>query len=273
MIETISIVFYLISIVSYLAAFGIFLSRFSSDKDTSPYGNRLLMIGLVFQIVSFGLRYISTGMTLSFHPYEVIQAITLILVAEALLVEFFSGVQILGLYISPIASMLLLAGWFNYHQPQVATGILKSNWVITHATLVFLSYGAFIISAGFSLLYLVQEKQVKDKNTTGLMRFLPSLKALEETSFRAAAIGFTLLSVSLIMGIIYASKFWHVWDMTMIVSAGVMWAVFLFYLFSRIRLGWMGRKSSYVALIGLLTVLIMHFIVIQYLTKIHIYGG
>lgn len=273
MVEKLSIIFYISSIVINLTAFGIFLSRFTSEKDTSSLGNKVLMVGFVSLSAALILRFISAGKLMAFNPYEVLAAITWFLILEALIVEYWSGVKILGLYISPVATIMLIIGWSQYHTPEVLTGFLRSNWVLTHASLVFISYGAFIIAAGSSIIYLVQEKQIKSRKETKLLKFLPSLGALEAASFRSVAIGFTTLTVALGMGIWYATKYWKVWDITIVSAAGFAWLVFLFYLFARVKLGWVGKKSAYLAIFGFLVILIIHFIVAAYMVNIHIYKG
>lgn len=264
MIENLSIIFYIASIVLYLTAFGIFLSRFNSDKDTSSLGNKFLIVGLIAVSIALVLRYLSGGWKMSFRPYEILAVISWFLVLEALIIEYWSGIKILGFYVSPFAASLMLIGWSQYRSSATAMlpEVLKNNWVLTHATLIYVSYGAFIIGAGAAILYLVQEKQIKNRKSTKLMRLLPSLNALEETSFRSVALGFTVLTIGLAIGISYAlgnpekSSY-----LSIIITASVIaWLVFLFYLFSRIKLGWLGRKSAYVALFGLIIIFIINFI-------------
>lgn len=274
MIENISIVFYILSIVLYLTAFGIFLSRFNSDKDTSSLGNKFLVVGLITISIALVLRFLSAGKSMSFRPYEVLAAISWFLVLEALIVEYWSGIKILGFYISPFAASMLLIGWSQYHRPlKIATPVLESNWVLTHAALIYVSYGAFIIGAGAAVLYLVQQKQIKSRKSTKLLRYLPSLSALEETTFRSVAIGFTILTVSLGIGVSYALGHPTGWDPPMVVSSVIVWVIFMFYLVSRIKLGWLGRKSAYVALLGLIIILFIHFGVAVYLVTGHKYIG
>jgi ABC-type uncharacterized transport system permease subunit len=272
MIENFSIVFYIASIVLYLTAFGIFLSRFTSDKDTSLLGNKFLIAGLVTLTIALVLRFLSASQVFSFRPYEIFAVISWFLVLEALIVEFWSGIKILGFYISPFAASMLLFGWSQYRSPASLTEpILKNNWVLTHANLVFIAYGAFIIGAGSAILYLVQERQIKNRKSTKLMRYLPSLNILEETSFKSVTIGFTVLTIALGIGISFALGHPEGWDAPMVGASIFAWFVFLFYIYSRVKLGWLGRKSAYVIIFGLVVILIIHFGVAAFLVTAHRY--
>ena len=273
MIEQISVILYVASIVTYLSAFGIFLSRFSSEKDMANYGSYLLILGFVMHTSALVLRFVSAGRIMAFQPYEVLAAIAWFLVLEALIVEYWSGITILGLYVSVIASTMLIIGWSQYNPPATVEGILKNSWVTTHFTLVFISYGAFIIAASSSFIYLVQERQIKGRKSTKLLRFLPSLKTLEDTSFKSISIGFVVLTVALGIGISNAINLWGKWDIYMIIAAIFAWLLYLFYIFAKIKLEWFGKRLAYISIFGLVVILIIHFLIAAYLTNIHIYSG
>lgn len=268
MVEKFSIALYIVSIILFLTAFGVFLSRFTSDKDTSSIGNKILIIGLAVLTVALVTRIVIVG-SMAFQPYEVLAAVTWFLVFEALIVEYWSGVKIIGFYISPVATIMLLVGLSQYNKSAEAPTV--SYWILTHAALIFVSYGAFIIAAGSSLLYLLQEKQLKGRKSTKLLNYLPSLNLLEETSFRSAAIGFIVLTVALGMGLSSAFNEWKAWDITIVMASFFTWLVFLFYLFSRIKLGWLGKKSAYVSMFGSMVIFLT--LIVNYLVNTHVFPG
>lgn len=63
---------------------------------------------------------------------------------------------------------------------------------------VFISGAFFVLSVGFSLLYLTKERSLKKKLISAFADQMPSLEALEGTGFRLVVIGLSVLSAGIL---------------------------------------------------------------------------
>jgi ABC-type transport system involved in cytochrome c biogenesis permease subunit len=80
---------------------------------------------------------------------------------------------------------------------------------------------------------------------------------LDSVSYRAVAAGFPLFTLGgLVFGMVWAYKAWGTywsWDPKEVWSL-ITWFVFALYLHTRIVMGWKGKRSAVIALIGFLYV-------------------
>ncbi len=112
--------------------------------------------------------------------------------------------------------------------------------VSLHASLVLLAYGTFGLSAAASVLYLVQEHDLKFRKVRAVLSRLPSMERLEKVVTRSLATGFGLLSVGLLVTVILVRQSQDVpveGDPKVIWSA-IVWTGYAVLLALRWRRGW-----------------------------------
>jgi cytochrome c-type biogenesis protein CcsB len=123
---------------------------------------------------------------------------------------------------------------------------------VAHVTLIFFGEAAFALACGVGILYLLQENSIKTKKRRFFFKRLPSLDLLDSTGYACIVVGFTLLTVGLITGLIYAKsvwgRFWS-WDPKEVWS-GISWLFYAALLHERLTVGWRGRRSAIMAIIG-----------------------
>jgi cytochrome c-type biogenesis protein CcsB len=123
-----------------------------------------------------------------------------------------------------------------------------------------------------SIMYLVADSREKMGETK--KSGIPSEK-LDSISYRCIAIGFPLFSLGgLVFGMIWAyyawGRYWS-WDPKEVWSL-ITWFVFALYLHTRIVMGWKGRRSAIVAILGFLAALFTYFGVNYLLAGLHSYA-
>jgi ABC-type uncharacterized transport system permease subunit len=131
---------------------------------------------------------------------------------------------------------------------QMPPGVRK-GWLITHIALIFAGYAALVLSFGASLLYLIQERMLKSKQSTGILSRLPALEVIDDIGYRSLLIGFPFMTLGLIAGTVVAQfTFGHVdfLDPKILLSI-LMWAVYLLMVYTRWHAGWRGRRAAYFA--------------------------
>jgi cytochrome c-type biogenesis protein CcsB len=113
----------------------------------------------------------------------------------------------------------------------------------------------------------------KGASRPGFSQRLPSLDVLDEVSYRGVAFGFPLLTIGIITGAIWADQAWGSWwswDPKETWSL-ITWLYYGAYLHTRLTMGWRGRHSAILAVIGLVAVLFTYLGVNLLLSGLHSY--
>jgi len=140
--------------------------------------------------------------------------------------------------------------------------ILKSGWLAVHTSLAVLGDAAFAFACIVSVMYLLQERQLKQKHLGAIFHRLPPLDIMDTITYKAQTIGWPLFTLGMITGSIWANSAWGTywsWDVKETWSL-IVWLIYLVLLHLR-TLGWRGRKMAYLSVIGFVFVLISFFVV------------
>lgn len=127
---------------------------------------------------------------------------------------------------------------------------VSARWIIIHVGLILVGYSALFFSFFASILYLVQERNLKAKTTAGgFWSRLPALATIDEIGYKCLVFGFPFMTLGLIAGSILAearfgSSYFR--DPKILLSI-LMWAVYMVLLYTRWSAGWRGRRAAYLA--------------------------
>jgi cytochrome c-type biogenesis protein CcsB len=178
--------------------------------------------------------------------------------------------KILGIYAAPLITLTLIAA---YQMPKpVAENpqLFKSWWLATHIVTIFLGNAAFALACGLGTLYLLQEHAIKKKTRGFFFSRLPSLDLLDTAGYACIVVGFSMVTIGLITGVVYAKaiwgRFWS-WDPKEVWSA-ITWLFYAALLHERLAVGWRGRRAAVMAMIGF-GVLLFTFFGVNFLLQGH----
>lgn len=175
-----------------------------------------------------------------------INALSLVAWAVALLflaVALYRPVNNLGIVIMPTAGLAVLAAWLWPGRAMILpTG---SDIQSAHIVISVLAYGLLTLAVIQSLLMLAQERQLRHRQTGGFLRALPPLETMEHLMFQLIGLGFVLLTLTMLSGIMFSEqlfgkplRFTH-----HIVLSLLSWVVFGILLLGHWRFGWRGRPA------------------------------
>lgn len=181
--------------------------------------------------------------------------------ALALAVATRGGVpQVVTFTSGMVAVLVLLASFMDPQSSGIEPG-LRSAWLYVHIGLALLADAAFAIAGVVSIVYLVQERRLKQKRaakpTTGLHN-LPALEVLDRVGLRLVQWGFPLMTLGLLSGALYGREVWGTywtWDPRNTVSA-LVWLLYAVMLHARIMVGWRGRKAAILTVVGVIALLV-----------------
>jgi ABC-type uncharacterized transport system permease subunit len=127
-----------------------------------------------------------------------------------------------------------------------------------HVLAILLAFAAFTLAFCLAVLYLGQANLLKRKQLGGVFSRLPPLESVGNAAHWLAAVGFSMLTLGIITGVIAAPERWGPgWYLdARILTSLVAWVVYAAYLGASMFLGWRGRRTTYFLIAGFLVVLI-----------------
>ncbi len=244
-------VFYLLATVSFIVY--VFLVRESISK-LSPL---ILAVGFLLHTAAIAVNFFHTGFPNVTQFREALSLYSWLMVGGFLLVQINYRLTILGSIIAPLALMMTLGEFAFRAGPEELPAGLKSYWLAIHVSLAFLGNAAFALAFGVSIIYLLQERHLKRKKMTVLMKRFPSLEALDRINYILLVWGFPFMTLGIVTGSVWAGIHWGdywSWDPRQI-SSGIAWLFYGALLHGRITAGLRGRKAALLTMVGFCVVL------------------
>lgn len=247
--------FYLLSMAAYVAYL------FFQQDRLQKAGYLLMFAGFLCHSVSITVGYFLTGFFPGHNLHQTLLLSGWAFSGVFLLLQYRFHLKILGVYAAPLAAVMMAACLSAPASAENVDGFFKSFWLFFHIITIFLGNAAFTLACGVGLLYLIQEHTIKKKHRGFFFRRLPSLDLLDGTGHGCIIVGFTLLTIGLVAGILYAKVIWGrfwAWDVKEVWS-GIMWLFYAALLHERLTVGWRGRKAAIMSIIGFAVLLFTFF--------------
>ncbi len=151
-----------------------------------------------------------------------------------------------------------------------ATPATRGSLFAFHVTLAILAYAAFALSFVLSLLYLIQNRQIRRGRTGVLFARLPALDVIARMNRTSVTIGIVVLSVSVVLGVAWARRVW-----TVLIDAKLVWALITLAVYGVLlwmdRRGWEGPRVAVLSIVGFILVLFSYTFVNMYLSQSHVF--
>lgn len=212
----------------------------------------LMMAGFALHTLSLVVCGIREGNFPVNNLHETLSVTAWAITAVFLALSFRYKLKILGIYAAPLITLTMIAA---YQMPKPAAQdpqLFKSWWLAAHIIAIFLGNAAFALACGLGILYLMQESAIKRKRRGFFFTRLPSLDLLDTTGYACIVVGFSMVTIGLITGVVYAKaiwgRFWS-WDPKEVWSA-ITWLFYAALLHERLTVGWRGRRAAIMAIIG-----------------------
>jgi cytochrome c-type biogenesis protein CcsB len=201
------------------------------------------------------------------NPKEVSSFIGWAIVAYYLVMRRRYQARALPAFILPLVYLFTLASLLmpEKSEPLSAAleGAITANLVTriihpVHITLVIFSYAAFVVTFVCGVMYLVQEHELKAKHFGAAFQRLPALNTCDEIGYRSLTVGFVLLTLGVVTGIVWNNqrdgRYWH--NDPKEVMALVTWLVYLFIMHYRLTADWRGRRVAWLSIAGFVVVML-----------------
>ncbi|MBF0302648.1 MAG: c-type cytochrome biogenesis protein CcsB [Desulfamplus sp.] len=225
---------------------------FRQKEEFQNYGFFLICAGALLHFGGICVTTIIMGTLPAYNLQQTLYIAALALSGTFIVLNQKFNLKILGLFASPLVVIMMIAAFMSPDTPPLKASFLKGFWLVSHIVTIFTGEAALALACGAGILYLIQEKAIKEKRRGFFYKRLPSLALLDSTSYTSVITGFTMLTTGLITGLIYAKSVWGTfwsWDPKEIWSA-VTWLVYAALLHGRLTSGWRGRKSAIMTIVG-----------------------
>jgi ABC-type transport system involved in cytochrome c biogenesis permease subunit len=254
----ITFILYILSAFLYLA----FL--FSKEPARAKTGWNLAVAGFIIHTAALIARTVESGHAPFTNMYESLSFLSWASVLAYVIIDKKFKIPKIGPYLMLIViGLMALAS--SPLMPKEATPLvpaLQSYWLWLHVSVTLLGEAFFAVAFITSIMYLAAKEADKKEKW-------------DSVSYRCVAVGFPLFTLGgLVFGMVWAYKAWGTywsWDPKEVWSL-ITWLVFALYLHTRIVMGWKGKRSAVIAIIGFLAALFTYFGVNYLLAGLHSYA-
>ena len=226
----------------------------AKPRTLALYGTYFTWLALVFLTACLALRTIAVGHGPFSNQYEFSVAFGWGILAAYVYFEHRYHVRTLALMILPLTTGLLLYALSVGATANPLVPALQNNLLLSiHVAVAIFAYGALAVSFAAGALYLIQPEQGRPG--------LPKPALLDEIGYRAVIIAFPFLTLTSVLGAVWAQIAWGTywsWDPKETASL-LTWLIYGAYLHARVARGWVGRRASWLLMLGFAAVLFTFF--------------
>ena len=197
----------LIAAALYVVATGLLVvgvrrvsSLVAPDRET-----RTWLLPAIVAVVLHGAAHVLAWRAAAGLDLHFFAALSLVGMGMAALTTLYGAsgrMAALGVVVFPIAAMSLLAYAHDGH-----VGAVQLDWRLQlHAWCALLAYATLAVAALLAIMLLLQERAMRRRQFHGWRRALPPLTELESLLFRTIAVGFVLLTATLLSGVLFVEN-------------------------------------------------------------------
>jgi ABC-type uncharacterized transport system permease subunit len=248
-----------IAILLYAAGAAAYLGwLLRPDGRLVALGRACLLGGLVLHLGSFAAAHLTglAGAGFGSDVWKGGQLFSLLAaatVAGYLALDLRYRLPVAGAFVAPFTVAVMVPAHLVHSQARaIAPELTHSLALAVHVGSAALGTASLALSFGLAVLYLVSEKQLKNKHPGRLFARLPSLELVDRLGYQLAVWGFVFLSLAIATGSL-ASREASGAAMPLAPKEGfamLAWALFAALIQARLVAGWRGRRVALLVVCG-----------------------
>ncbi|WP_263379473.1 cytochrome C assembly family protein [Granulicella paludicola] len=214
------------------------------------------LAGAFFHFVSLAETLAAAHRALPVDTHETLSLLGLLLAASFVLLALRYKTVAFGIFLLPIAVLLTIVPAFRPGHETIAYPFIRTGWLMLHIALLLMAYAALFLSLVASVLYLIQERRLKQKKSPRFT-WLPPLATTDQIALNALRFGLPCMTAGLLIGSVLAlqttgPRFFA--DPKVLLSIA-MWVAYVLMIFIRRHSGLRGRRAVYLSSFVFLVVL------------------
>lgn len=237
----------------YIATFAIYAVDFWKGGKRFTNSKRLfLFLTLLIHFFYLLLRTIHFNHPPITNVFEIFTVLAFSVSFSYFILELVTDIRGTGLFIIIISIFFQIISSFFIQDLESVKEVLRSNLLGSHVFSALLGYSAITISAVYGFLYLILYKDIKLNKFGLIFNRLPNLEVLEKLSFYSAVIGFILLTIAIVIGIIWLPKAFPKFSYAdpKLIGTSMVWILYGIGISSKIFGKWRGKKVVILSIIG-----------------------
>ena len=249
-----ALIFYAFSTAGYL------LSLLVKRVRLARISTWVLAAGFVFLTINFLFVMINSSWLVNPDSRGFLSFCAWSVCAVYLALQFKTKTRVLGAFISPVILLLMIAAAGEEAGKYLRPQNLQSWLTAVHLFLTIFGEALFVIASCAGLMFIMQNRLLKNKKFSGMIRFLPSLNDLDRINHFCLLWGFPILSVGIIAGVVFAEISWQAGWQTdpKIIWSFAAWIVYGFLLHQRLAIGWKGYRMALISGIAFVLLLLSY---------------
>ena len=239
-------------LLTLLATGGLIVYIVTQNKRAYLWSYRILVAGFVCLSLRIFFQYYAMGAAPVLTLKSALSFFAWTILGAYLVFHLKFRLMVLGSFVAPLVACLLIISSAIPSTEVMVKPMFRSVWLTVHVGTSFVGDGMFAVTFVAGIMYLIQERQIKKKNLGTVYSRLPSLATLDSINHYSLIWGFSFLTIGMITGAIYAQyalgSYWR-WDPKEIWSL-ITWLFYAALLHERLAVGWRGRRTAIMAIIG-----------------------
>jgi len=253
----------LAALAAYLiAAIHSVLAFINKRRSVQRVAEWSIVAGFILHTSALIADWVIDGHYPLFFLRETLSFLAWALVATYALLLYRYRAQALGAFMMPLISGLTFVALLIKSDSENAPAGFSTTWLFPiHTTLLFFAYAAFFVVFIASVMYLLQERELKLKTFSAIFHRLPALTTVNELATTSAFFGLTLLTLGIATGMLWSSarygRIWH--NDPKEIFALLTWLLYFALLIYRSTANWRGRQAAWLGVAGFALVLCTFF--------------
>jgi len=192
-------------------------------------------------------------------PAQAINMVTLFASIVFIPISLKKSTAVLTAFFLPVATFMLssIAPLIQPGQ-EISLGS-QQFWYTLHTLSVILGEALFVVATISSAVYLIHERIIRKGSIHTAMSALPPLTLLDTILYASLSSGFIAITIGMILGGLWASalgiSFGHI--APKVLAGALMWLIFALGLHQRFAIGWKGRRTAVITLIGFIVTVLL----------------
>lgn len=239
-------IFYFITFIIYLYDFQ------REDKNLSNSKRLFLFITLCTHLLYIFLRTIEFDHPPITNVFEIFTLLAFSVSFAYFVLELVTDIRGTGMFIIIISIAFQTVSSIFIKDLFFVREELRNNLLGTHVFSALLGYAGITISAVYGFLFLMLYNQLKQNKFGLLFDRLPNLEILEKLCFYSAVIGFVLLTIAIIIGVIWLpqSNLNFSYTDPKLLGTLLIWIIYGLGILRKIYGNLRGRKLVIVSIVG-----------------------
>lgn len=215
-------------------------------ETVAVWARRGMVAGFICHTLELGARGVA-----GLHPVssvrEVVGFVAWLLVGGFLLAQTRRRLDAVAAFVVPAALVLELAARLGPAVEHGTHGLGVLGRV--HISFATIGVAVFALATAVAVLYLIEERQLKHKRMSAIVKKGAALETLDRLSFLCVKIGFPIFTIAMITGGVWGVRE-GLGFRPEYALAGAAWATFAVLLLARLLAGWRGRRAALLTIGG-----------------------